>query len=51
MTLSRRLALLAQLLAALAIAAPTAAAAAAETRPWEAIVAAARGQTVHFNAW
>ncbi len=50
MTLLRRLAILARVLAALAVAAP-ATAVAAETRSWDAIVAAARGQTVHFNAW
>ena len=50
MTLPRRLAILARLLAALTVVAP-ATVVASETRPWEEIVATARGQTVHFNAW
>lgn len=35
----------------LALAVPAGRAQSAETRPWNEIVAAATGQTVHFNAW
>ena len=51
----RRLAIVVRLLlaaATAAVAVPLAASiAAAESRPWAEIAAAARGQTVHFNAW
>lgn len=39
------------LLAVLALLPPSDPARGAETRPWTAVVAAADGQTVHFNAW
>ena len=48
----RRLPLFSMLLCALAAAAGLCGAAkAAETRPWQEIVAAAKGQTVYWNAW